>query len=186
MPIKTSKRLFTVRDYHQMVNAGILCEDDRVELIHGEVVRMSPIGTRHNAAVRRATHALVKIVDDRAIVSVQGSIQLGEYDEPQPDIVLLRPRDDFYASRHANPPDTLLIVEMADSSLEYDQTVKMSLYAKTGVPEYWIANLQNDCLIVYQDPHENTYRVIRELRRGDAIAPQRLQECRIPIDALLP
>jgi Uma2 family endonuclease len=186
MAIETSKRLFTVRDYHQMANAGILSEDDRVELIRGEVVRMSPIGPRHNAAVRRATHALVKIVDNRAIVSVQGSIQLDEYDEPQPDIVLLRPRDDFYASRHANPADTLLIVEMADSSLEYDQTVKMSLYAETGVPEYWIANIQNDRLLVFQDPHENTYRVIRELQRGDALAPQRLPECRIPVDALLP
>ena len=79
-----------------------------------------------------------------------------------------------------------LIIEMADSSLEYDQTVKMSLYAATGVPEDWIANLQNDRLMVFQDPHENAYRLIHELQRGDSIAPQQLQECRIPINALLP
>jgi Uma2 family endonuclease len=186
MAIETSKKLFSVRDYHRMAKAGILAESDRVELIRGEVLRMSPIGPRHNAAVRRATHALVKIVDDRAIVSVQGSIQLDEYDEPQPDIVLLRPRDDFYATRHANPQDTLVIIEMADTSLEYDRTAKMSLYAETGVPEYWIANLQNDHLIVFRDPHQNTYRVIQEFLRGDAIAPQGLQECRILVEVLLP
>jgi Uma2 family endonuclease len=95
MAIQISKRLFTVHDYHKMVDAGILAEHDRVELIRGEVVAMNPIGPRHGAAVLRANHTLVRLVGDRAIVGVQGSVRLDEYDEPQPDIYLLRPKEDF-------------------------------------------------------------------------------------------
>src|SRR5436309_14799931 len=127
MATEISRRLFTVHDYHRMVDAGILLEDDRVELIHGEILAMTPIGPRHNAAILRANQSLVRIVGDRAIVGVQGSVRLDEYDEPQPDLYLLRPKDDFYASGHAGPADILLIIEVADSSLEYDQGIKMHL-----------------------------------------------------------
>ena len=186
MAIEISKRLFTVYDYHRMVDAGILSEDDRVELIHGEIIAMSPIGPRHSAAVLRGTQALVRLVGDRAIVGVQGSVRLDEYDEPQPDLYLLRPKEDFYASGHAGPKDILLIVEVADSSLEYDQSIKLGLYAETGVPEYWIADVRNDCLVAYTDLRENTYRTTRHFQRGDMIAPLLLPECRMPIDVLLP
>jgi len=186
MAIEISRKLFTVHDYHRMVDAGILCEDDRVELIRGEVLTMSPIGPRHSAAVLRATQALVRIVGDHAIVGVQGSIRLDEYDEPQPDIYLLRPREDFYASGHAGPRDIFLIIEMADSSLGYDQKVKMELYAETGVPEYWIADIQNDRLITYSNPGKNAYRTMETLQRGNVTTPLLLPECRIPVDVLLP
>lgn len=169
-----------------MVDAGILCEDDRVELIRGEILEMSPIGPRHSAAVLRANNTLLRLVGDRAIVGVQGSIRLDEYDEPQPDIYLLRPKDDFYASGHAGPSDTFLIVEMADSSLEYDQSVKMQLYAETGVPEYWIADIRNDCLIAYSDPQKDGYRTVQTLARGTTLAPRLLPDCPIPVDVLLP
>ena len=186
MAIEISKRLFTVYDYHRMVDAGILHEDDRVELIHGEIVAMSPIGPRHSAAVLRATQTLVKLVGGRAIVGVQGSVRLDEYDEPQPDLYLLRPKDDFYASGHAGPSDIFLIIEVADSSLEYDQTIKMELYAETGVPEYWVADIQNDYVITYSDIHEKRYQTVRQFPRGNAIAPLLLPGCRIPVAALLP
>ena len=186
MATEISKRLFTVHDYHRMVDAGILSEDDRVELIRGEILAMSPIGPRHSAAVLRATQAMVRIVADRAIVGVQGSIRLDEYDEPQPDVYLLRPKDDYYASGHAGPADILLIIEMADSSLEYDQTIKAKLYAETGVAEYWIADVRNDRLLVYSDRHDNSYANCRELQRGETIAPALLPECQIKVDVLLP
>src|SRR5438034_10314056 len=128
MAIEISRRLFTVHDYHRMVDAGILSEDDRVELIHGEILAMSPIGPRHNAAILRANQSLVRIAGDRALVGVQGSIRLDEYDEPQADLYLLRPKDDFYASGHAGPADILLIIEVAASSLEYDLCITMYLY----------------------------------------------------------
>ena len=186
MATQISKRLFTVHDYHKMVDAGILTEDDRVELIRGEILAMSPIGPRHSAAVLRATQALVKLVGDSAIVGVQGSIRLDEYDEPQPDIYLLRPKEDFYASGHAGPADIFLIVEMADSSIEYDQGIKMGLYAETGVPEYWVADIRNDGLITYSDPVHNTYSTVRRFRRGETVRPGLLPDFAIPVDVLLP
>jgi Uma2 family endonuclease len=186
MAVEISRRLFTVHEYHRMVDAGILCEDDRVELIRGEILEMSPIGPRHSAAVLRANNKLTRLVGDHAIVGVQGSIRLDEYDEPQPDIYLLRPKDDFYASGHAGPSDIFLIVEMADSSLEYDQTTKMQLYAETGVPEYWIADIRHDCLIVYTDREKNAYRTVRSLARGSSLAPALLPKCAIPVEILLP
>ena len=186
MAREISKRLFTVHEYHRMVDAGILREGDRVELIRGEVITMSPISPRHNAAILRANHSLMRIVGDRALAGVQGSIRLDEYDEPQPDLYLLRPKDDFYASRHAGPADIFLIIEVADSTLEYDQDVKMHLYADTFVPEYWIANLRDDLLIAYSDIERDAYRTVRQFRRGETLAPQLLPECRIPVDVLLP
>jgi len=186
MAREISKRLFTVHEYHRMVDAGILRGSDRVELIRGEVITMSPIGPPHNAAILRAIQSLVRIVGDRALVGAQGSIRLDEYDEPQPDLYLLRPKDDFYASRHAGPGDIFLIIEVADSSLEYDQDVKMHLYADIGVPEYWIANLRDDLLITYSDIEGDTYRTVRQFRRGETLAPRLLPECRIPVDVLLP
>ncbi len=186
MATEISRRLFTVHDYHRMVDAGILSEDDRVELIHGEILAMSPIGPRHNAAILRANQSLVRIVGDRAIAGVQGSVRLDEYDEPQPDLYLLRPKKDFYASGHAGPADILLIIEVAESSLEYDQGIKMHLYAETRVPEYWVADIRNERVIAYTDIQGNTYRTIREFQRGQTLKPQLLPECPITADLLLP
>src|SRR5262245_41877610 len=186
MATEVSRRLFTVHDYHRMVEAGILSEDDRVELIRGEILAMSPIGPRHSAAVLRATQSLVRIAGDRAIVGVQGSIRLDEYDEPQPDLYLLRPKDDFYASGHAGPSDIFLIIEVADSSLKFDQTTKRDLYAETGVPEYWISDLRHDCVIAYTELREKHYSTVREFPRGSVLTPKLLPECRIPVDVLLP
>lgn len=186
METEIQKRLFTVHDYHRMAEVGILSEDDRVELIRGEVLAMSPIGPRHNAAILRATQSLVRIVGDRAIVGVQGSIRLDEYDEPQPDVYLLRPKEDFYASGLAGPADLFLLIEMADSSLEYDQGLKLHLYAEMGVPEYWVADIRNDSLIAYSEPRENNYAAVRHCRSGDTITPLLLPECPIPVHALLP
>ncbi|HEY2381234.1 MAG TPA: Uma2 family endonuclease [Terriglobia bacterium] len=186
MGTEIAKKLFTVHDYHKMVDAGILHEEDRVELIRGEIVQMSPINPLHNGTIHRATRSLVRIVGDLAIVGVQGSIRLDEYDEPQPDLYLLRPRDDFYTARHAGPADIFLIIEVADSSLQYDRTTKMQLYAETGVPEYWISDLQNDCIIVYRNPEGATYRTTLQFRRGEQLRPALLSDCAIPADTLLP
>lgn len=186
MATEISRKLFTVHDYHRMVDAGILHEDDRVELIRGEIIAMSPIGPRHSAAVLRANQSLVKIVGDQAIVGVQGSIRLDEYDEPQPDLYLLRPKDDFYASGHAGANDIFLIIEVADSSLKYDQTIKLELYAETGVPEYWVSDLQHDCVVAYSDLLEKNYRTARHFRRGEKLVPRLLPDCSIPVDVLLP
>jgi Uma2 family endonuclease len=185
MTVQITKRLFTVDDYHRMGEAGILAECDRVELIEGEILAMTPIGPPHGAAVDRATRAMVNAIGDRAIVRVQGSVRLNQYNEPQPDIVLLRPTEDFYASRLPGPADIRLIVEIAQSSLEYDRTVKARLYAETGVAEYWVADLEHECLFVHADPGEGAYRAVRQLRRGESLAPRLLPDCRVQVDDLL-
>ena len=185
MPVELTKRLFTVHDYHRMVDAGILSERDRVELIQGEVLAMTPIGSPHGAAVDRANRAMVTATGDHAIVRVQGSVRLDDYNEPQPDIVLLRPKADFYATRLPGPPDILLIVEIAQSSLDYDRTVKARLYAGAGIAEYWVADLDHHCVFVHSELRDGVYCTILQLQRGEPIGPQLLPECRIQTDALL-
>jgi len=186
MSSEVSRRLFTIDDCYRMLDAGILHEDDRVELIRGDLLNMSPIGTRHQSVVDGATRELVRTVGDSAIVRVQGTIELDRFSAPQPDLVLLRPRDDLYVHKHPGAPDIFLIIEVADSSLEYDTTVKLALYAIMGIHEYWVVDLRNNRLICYSDPDGDYYRTIREFHRGDTVLPSLLSDCRIHVDILLP
>jgi Uma2 family endonuclease len=186
MSVDITKRLFTTRDYHRMGETGILSPDDRVELIYGEILAMSPIGAPHGAGTDRANRALVSIIGDRAIVRVQGAVELNDYNEPQPDFVLLRPKDNFYYDKQPGPKDIFLIVEIADSSLNYDRKIKAKLYAETGVPEYWLGDIKNGILFAYSDSDGNSYRTIRQFHRGDSIAPQLLPDCAVQVDVFLP
>jgi Uma2 family endonuclease len=174
-----------VDDYHRMGEAGILLEDDRVELIYGEIVTMSPIGNPHNAAIDRANRALNRLLGDSAIVRVQGSVRLDRYNEPQPDIVLLKPRDDFYKATGAGPADILVIVEFADSSIEYDRRVKSRLYGEMHIPEYWVVDLNEECVFVYSDSINDAYRLVRQFRRGQEIIPTLLPDYSVAVQNLL-
>lgn len=183
--MEITKRRFTAEDYQRMGRAGILSEDDRVELIDGDIVVMTPIGPRHCAAVDRATRAMVVLTGDRAIVRVQGSVRLDFYNEPEPDLVLLRPTPDFYASAHPGPADILLIVEIADSSIDYDRKVKAPIYARLGIREYWLADLNENLLSCYREPRDGVYHSVQQFRRGETVAPQSLPDCSIAVDVLL-
>ena len=185
MSVEISKRRFTADDYQRMGQAGILSRRDRVELIDGDVVAMTPIGARHCAAVDRTNRAMVMQAGDKAIVRVQGSVRLDLYHEPEPDLVLLRPKPDFYASGHPGPADILLIVEIAESSIDYDRDVKGTTYARLGVREYWLADLNEDLLSCYAEPRDGAYRSLQQYRRGQSVAPQLLPECVIAVDVLL-
>jgi Uma2 family endonuclease len=180
-----SRRRFTVDDYHRMVEAGILSERERVELIDGEVVAMTPIGPRHNACVDRALRALVTSLGNNAIVRVQGSVRLDYYREPQPDLVLLRPRADFYASALPGPADILLIVEIAESSLDYDRDLKARVYADAGVREYWLVDLGDNLLSCYSRPLRGTYQRVQNYRRGQVVAPELLPDHPLATDVWL-
>lgn len=169
-----------------MGEAGILTPEDRVELIYGEIVTMSPIGSPHGAGMDRANRELVRITGDKAIVRVQGAVELNDYNEPQPDVVLLRPQDDFYYSKQPGPDDIFLVVEIADSSLAYDRNIKAKLYAETGVPEYWLADIKGGCLFAYTQGTDGSYQLVRQLHRDDTLAPMLLPDCPIPIDVFLP
>jgi Uma2 family endonuclease len=179
------KKRFTADQYQRMGQVGILSADDRVELIDGEIVVMTPIGPRHNASVSSANRALVMAAGRDAIVLPQGSVRLDLYYEPEPDLVLLRPRADFYASRHAGPADILLNLEVAESSLEYDRDVKAPVYAAAGIQEYWLADLNANIVWRYSSPERGAYQSVEPCRRGESIAPRLLPTCVIAVDVLL-
>ena len=185
MAVQLMHYRFTRAEYHRMAEAGILSEDSPVELIEGEILEMSPIGRRHKACVDRLTDILVPAVRGVAIVRVQSSIVLGERSEPEPDLVLLRRRDDFYAEADETPEDVLLVVEVADSSEVYDRRTKAPLYARHGIPELWIANLNRDQIIVYHDPTPAGYATTRVARRGESISPLAFPDLMIAVDAIL-
>jgi Uma2 family endonuclease len=147
----------TVHDYHRMAEVGVLAPDARVELIEGEIIDMAPIGKDHQSIVDQLTRMLVLAVGDGAIVRVQGSVRLSQWSEPEPDVVLLAPRPDFYRSEFALGTDTLLVIEVSDTTLRYDRDVKVPLYARHGVPEVWIVDVQNDALLVYGDLRDDKY-----------------------------
>lgn len=171
MALQRTPWRFTVADYHRMAEAGILGEDDRVELIEGEIIRMSPIGREHAGCVKYLTNVLGQGIDAAAIVAVQDPLVLGDHSEPEPDLMILRRRPDYYRSGHPTPADVLLIVEVADTSLEYDRQVKVPLYARDGIPETWLLNLAQEHIVVYRDPGAEGYRSVRVARRGETISP---------------
>jgi len=125
-----------------MAEVGLLAPDARVELIEGEIIDMAPIGIHHTSVVDRLTKWLISAVADEAIVRVQGSFRLSGFTEPQPDVILLEPREDFYWSRFATGDDTLLVIEVSDSTFRYDRRIKAPLYARYGIPEYWIVEIE--------------------------------------------
>jgi Uma2 family endonuclease len=185
MAVEILKRRFTADDYQRMGQTGILSEDDRVELIDGEVVAMTPIGPRHSACIDRTNRALVLAAGENAIVRVQSSVRLDRYNEPEPDVVLLRPQADFYVSRIPGPGDILLIVEVADSSIEYDRQVKAPLYATANVPEYWVADLIENVVWCYSYPAGGRYQTLRRHDAGESLVPALLRQCEVAVDVLL-
>lgn len=151
------ERRFTVDEYYRMGEAGIFGEDDRVELLDGQIYVMSPIGSEHASCVDRLTRLFVRRAGDDVIVRIQNPIRLNEASEPEPDLALLHPRDDAYASEHPGPEDTMLVVEVADTSLSFDRDVKLPLYAAAGLPEVWLVDLEADTIHVYRDPSDDRY-----------------------------
>jgi Uma2 family endonuclease len=185
MQVETTKKLFTVHNYHRMAEAGIFGPDERVELIEGEVLEMSPLGHRHMICVNRANRLFITKAGDRALVSIQNSLGLSEYTEPQPDVVVLKPRADEYAAKRLSAEDTLLVIEVAQTTLDYDRRRKLPLYAAAGVTEVWIEDLKNDLLLVYRQPSGNMYSTSHVLRRGESISPLGLPDVILSVDELL-
>jgi Uma2 family endonuclease len=164
-----ARHLFTVDEYHRMGEAGIFGEDDRIELIEGEIVEMSPIGSPHAARVKRLNRLLVRRLGTRAIVQVQDPVVLSRMSEPQPDLAVLKPRTDFYAARHPEPADTLLIIEVADSSRTFDRAVKAPLYARAGIVELWVVDVIDEVVEAYRTPLRGTYREVTSFHRGQRV-----------------
>jgi Uma2 family endonuclease len=184
IPAATPHR-FTLEDYHRMAEVGVLRDDDRVELVEGEIVEMSPIGSRHAACVTALNDAFHACAIN-AVIWVQCSIQFPSHSQLQPDVALLKPRPDRYASKLPQPDDVLLIIEVADSSLLYDRDTKPRLYAQAGVAEYWLIDLTQSALWVHQHPAGGRYTSMIPMRAGETVQPAGFPNCTIPVTALLP
>ena len=179
-------RRFTVDEYYAMAEAGILKEGERVELIDGVVVEMAPIGNNHMGTTDLYTMSLVRAVGDRAIVRVQGSILLAERSMPEPDLVLLRARQDFYRYRAAVPDDVLLLIEVAESSVNYDRYQKLPRYAQAGIPEVWITVLPERIIEAHAEPVAGRYTRNRIYVPGDTISPGALPDIELAVSDILP
>jgi Uma2 family endonuclease len=178
---------FTVADYYRMAESGILTEDDRVELLGGQVVDMSPIGPPHASAVDACAEAFAALVVARRMtVRTQNPLALGQYDEPQPDVAVVRPRADRYATAHPDAADVLLLFEVAETSLARDQWATLAIYAAVGIREVWVLNLPEWVLEVYRDPAPAGYRDRRAHGRAAQVAPLAFPELALTVADLLP
>jgi Uma2 family endonuclease len=160
----------TVAQYRAMGECGILSPHERVELIDGEIIRMPPIGPPHAGILNRLNALLVDLCRGRAVVSPQHPLEVDDYNEPQPDLCLLAWRDSYYADRHPTPEDLLLLIEISDSSLRYDRSTKLSLYARAGVETYWIVDVRARALVVFSEPSAQGYGREERYRPGERIS----------------
>lgn len=182
MPAEVERHRFTVEEYHKMVEAGLLSEDDRVELIDGEIVEMTPIGWRHANCVNDLNMLLARFAGDRYVVSVQNPLTISEHGEPQPDLVLLKRRP---RGRLPTPDDVDLVIEVSDTTLAYDRDVKLPRYAQAGVPEVWIVDLEGGRIVLYSSPSSEGYRDSREFGPGEQASSESVQGLSLLADEIL-
>jgi Uma2 family endonuclease len=185
MSTERARRHFNVTQYRRMIETGILREDDRVELIEGEIVEMSPIGSQHASCVDSLNTLLVMRVGQSARVRVQNPIHLNDFSEPQPDIAVLKLRADRYRDQHPGPEDVLLVIEVADTSAQYDRNVKIPLYGRAGVSEAWLVDLQNEIIEVHTQPGSKGYHRCDKFFSGQTIKSTSVTGLEIPFDEII-
>lgn len=172
---------FTVDEFARMGEAGVFTEDDRVELVDGEILEMTPIGPLHAWIVDRLNELIMGRLAGKVHVRIQNPIRLGSYTEPQPDLVVAR-RSDAYADRHPEPDDILLVIEVADSSLRYDQSEKLPRYGRAGIPETWLVDVEAGAVTVHTGPGPDGYSVQQVRERGDEVVATSVAELGFPVD----
>jgi Uma2 family endonuclease len=179
------KNHFTVSEYERMGEIGMFPPDARVELIEGEIIEMSPIGSRHAACVRLLSRALNQQVGEKAIVSIQDPIRLNDFSEPQPDVAILKFRQDYYREGHPGPDDVLVVIEVADATVHYDRHVKMPLYARAGISEALLFNLPDDRLECFSRPEMGVYQDNRVLNRGEKFESTNVPGLTLDVEMIL-
>jgi Uma2 family endonuclease len=185
-PLTLPRHKLSIEDFHQMGRAGILRDDSRVELIEGDLIDMAPIGSLHASVVSTLSMFFARQVGELAIVSTQNPVSLPPENEPQPDIALLKPNTDRYRSALPTGADVLLIVEVADTTVEYDREIKLPLYARHGIPEVWLIDLKGGVLEIYLEPTAKGYRKLLQPARGETITPVLANEVRLPLTEIWP
>lgn len=185
MSRQLAKHWISVDEYERMGRAGIFGDDARLELLEGEIYETSPIGSPHAACVKFLSALLSRLFNGKHIVSTQDPICLDDFSEPQPDVALLRWRDDFYRHAHPTPADVLLVIEVADSTVESDRSYKMPLYAKAGIPEAWLVNLVEECVELYAEPEGDVYQTARRFTRSEAVPAHNIENLNISVSDIL-
>ena len=183
MATQTRRRLFNVDEYYAMAEAGILAEDDRVELLDGEIIAMAPIGSRHASCVDRLSEMLFEKLGRRAILRVQGPVRLDNSTEPQPDLLLLERRD--YSEGHPGPDDVLLLIEVSDTTAGFDRNEKLSLYARSGIREVWIVDLPAQSVGVHTEPTGSEYGNSSVVGRDECLVPAAFGDVGLPVNRVL-
>lgn len=168
--VELDRRRFSVAEYLRIVEAGLFGEDSRLELLWGEIVEMSPIHIAHTSTLSRLVWLLTNMLGKQVILGVQNPVQLGDKSLPQPDIAVLQFQDDFYREQYPGPDDILLLIEVADSSLKYDQRIKSKLYGAAGIADYWIINLPARQIEVYREPRQDGYRTVTRYAPGESLS----------------
>ncbi|MBC7982642.1 MAG: Uma2 family endonuclease [Candidatus Obscuribacterales bacterium] len=176
----------SVDRYQKMIAAGVLTKYDRIELIEGEMIDMPPIGKMHSAVSSRLNELFVLKSSGAATVVVAGPINLGDFSEPQPDLMLLKRRADFYSTKIPEAEDVLLIAEVSDSTLAFDQTTKLKLYGQHGIKEYWIVDIAAKRIIVHREPIANGYTRRLEFQAPDSLSPEAFPSMAIALSDLFP
>jgi Uma2 family endonuclease len=184
MSRQLAKYWISVDEYERMGEAGIFSPDARLELLEGGIYEMSPTGSRHAACVKFLSNLLTRQFGDR-IISTQDPIRLDDFSEPQPDIALLRWRDDYYRDAHPQPADVLLVIEVADSTLNSDRSYKLPLYAKAGITEAWLVNLPDETIELYAEPSNGTYQLTKEFKRGEHAQAHTIESFRVEVAAVI-
>lgn len=184
MPVQTQHR-FSVRDYYRMAETGVLRPGKRMELLDGKIIDMSPIGPFHGGLVNRLSRLFNRLSNGRWLVSAQNPLRVDDHSEPEPDVMLLKPVVDDYTSRHPQPKDVFLLIEVADSTLEYDREEKLPVYGRADIAEVWIVNLADLTVEVYREPHFTGYASKAILRAGDQAKPQEFPDVAVDVAELL-
>ncbi|MCP4109690.1 MAG: Uma2 family endonuclease [Desulfobacteraceae bacterium] len=185
MLAEIQRKKFSTTEYHRMAETGIFKEDERLELIEGVIINIAPVGSRHAACVARLNQLFVIGIGEKAIVRIRGPFTIGEFSEPEPDILLLESRNDFYSKAHPGPEHVFLVVEVSDTTLDYDRNFKIPLYARAGIREAWIVNLQETYIEVYSTPSKQGYKMLRKYYEGDILTVSSFPDMNIAVDELL-
>jgi Uma2 family endonuclease len=178
------RRLFTVDEYHRMAKAGIFGPEERVELIDGEIIHRSPVGPRHAGCVINVTRILITRLGERAVMSPQNPVVIRPRSEPQPDMLVLRPRTVSYSRAHPTPEDVLLAIEVGDSTVRFDRIVKARLYARARIPEYWLLDAGRESVDVFRNPRGDAYAGFTTFGRGTSLSPLAFPDLVVPVDEL--
>ena len=179
------KHLTNVVEWQKMGAASIFSAESRLELINGEIIEMSPIGSHHAGYLKRLNRFFSRQIQDSELIAIQDPLRLNDLSEPQPDFMLLRSRSDLYYESHPTADDVLLLIEVAESSLQFDQNQKLRLYALHNIPEYWVLNANNACIEIYRQPVNGAYAKKTTLRAGDKITLSQLDHINIELADIL-